>query len=591
MNPKNILDAVFPPFSEPKREKPRDMLFIAQENPGLPTAFLIGAQHALLILTTVVYVVIAGREVGLSDAELRGFVSLGIVVLGIATLIQSLPTRFGAGHLVVHSPNIIGMGVFIAVATTFGIGAAAGALVISGLIVIFLSNLLPRFQTLFPAEVTGILLVLLGASMVQGGVRRFTGIETGSIQIDSVLVASATLITIIAVSIWTSGKVRAFAMFAGLVAGLIMAVLTGMFGQEQLNVVAEQPLVALPLGAFEIPTPELVLAALVPILLIEIISAVDSIGTGVAIDRMNNAKWHRAHMPTVSRTVACHGIGVLLHGLTGTMSGGTSSAALGLAHMTGVAARLVGTAAGIVLAASAFIPQVSSFLIQLPQPVVGAIIVYAAGYMIVVGMELILSRLMNHRRSFMVGLSITVGLGILVMPELSANAPDELKPILGSALTMGTVTAIILNQIFRIGVSQTGEVELAGFGAASKATRFLEDKGSAWGARRDVISRAGLSVGEALEVLHSEKMLEGPVTLKAKFDEYKLLLSLSYKGRAFPLADQAHADLSAFFEEDDDTALDAAMATMSSVLVKNLADKVDSASVGETAELRLEFSH
>jgi len=591
MNPKNILDAVFPPFSEPKREKPRDMLFIAQENPGLPTAFLIGAQHALLILTTVVYVVIAGREVGLSDAELRGFVSLGIVVLGIATLIQSLPTRFGAGHLVVHSPNIIGMGVFIAVATTFGIGAAAGALVISGLIVIFLSNLLPRFQTLFPAEVTGILLVLLGASMVEGGVRRFTGIETGSIQIDSVMVASATLITIIAVSIWTSGKVRAFAMFAGLVAGLIMAVLTGMFGQEQLNVVAEQPLVALPLGAFEIPTPELVLAALVPILLIEIISAVDSIGTGVAIDRMNNAKWHRAHMPTVSRTVACHGIGVLLHGLTGTMSGGTSSAALGLAHMTGVAARLVGTAAGIVLAASAFIPQVSSFLIQLPQPVVGAIIVYAAGYMVVVGMELILSRLMNHRRSFMVGLSITVGLGILVMPELSANAPDDLKPILGSALTMGTVTAIVLNQIFRIGVSQTGEVELAGFGAASKATRFLEDNGSAWGARRDVISRAGLSVGEALEVLHSEKMLEGPVILKAKFDEYKLLLSLIYKGRAFPLADQAQADLSAFFEEDDDTALDAAMATMSSVLVKNLADKVDSASAGETAELRLEFSH
>jgi len=208
-----------------------------------------------------------------------------------------------------------------------------------------------------------------------------------------------------------------------------------------------------------------------------------------------------------------------------------------------------------------------------------------------VGMELILSRLMNHRRSFMVGLSITVGLGILVMPELSANAPDDLKPILGSALTMGTVTAIVLNQIFRIGVSQTGEVELAGFGAASKATRFLEDNGSAWGARRDVISRAGLSVGEALEVLHSEKMLEGPVILKAKFDEYKLLLSLIYKGRAFPLADQAQADLSAFFEEDDDTALDAAMATMSSVLVKNLADKVDSASAGETAELRLEFSH
>jgi xanthine permease XanP len=593
MNFRQILNAVFPPFSEPTREKPRDMLFIAQENPGLTTAFLIGAQHALLILTVVVYSVIAGREVGLSDAELRGFVSLEIVVLGVATFIQSLPTRFGSGHLVVHSPNIIGMGVFIAVATTFGLGAAAGALIISGLVVIFLSNLLPRFQTLFPAEVTGILLVLLGASMVEGGVRRFTGIDAGSIQLDAVFVASATLVTIIAVSIWTSGKVRAFAMFAGLVSGLVVASVTGVFGQKELAVVAEQPLMAFPFGAFEIPSPELVLAALLPILLIEVISAVDSIGTGVAIDRMNNAKWHRAHMPTVSRTVACHGIGVLLHGLTGTMSGGTSSASLGLAHMTGVAARLVGTAAGIILVSIAFIPQVSTFMIQLPQPVVGAIIVYAAGYMVVVGMELILSRLMNHRRSFMVGLSITVGLGVLVLPELTANAPVDLKPILGSALTMGVVTAVILNQIFRIGVSQTGQLELDGFGVTGKATRFLEDCGSSWGARRDVISRAGLSVGEALEVLNSERMVEGPVTLKAKFDEYKLIIALDYKGSRLPLADQGEMDLSTFFEDDDDddSALDAAMATMSSVLVKNLADKVDSKEQGERAELRLEFSH
>lgn len=591
MNFKAVLDAVFPPFSEPKREKPRDMLFIANENPGLPTAFLIGAQHALLILTAVVYTVLAGREIGLSDAELRGFVSLEIVVLGIATIIQSLPTRFGSGHLVVHTPNIISMGVFIAVATTFGIGAAAGALIISGLLVVFLSNLLPRFQTLFPAEVTGILLVLLGASMVEGGVRRFTGIDAGSIQYDSVLVASAALITIIAVSIWTSGKIRAFAMFAGLVAGLVMAVITGMFGDKELAVVAEQPMVAFPLGAFEIPTPTLVLGALIPILLIEIISAVDSIGTGVAIDRMNNANWHRAHMPTISRTVACHGIGVLLNGLTATMSAGTSSSSLGLAHMTGVAARLAGTAAGIVLFSLAFIPQVASFMIQLPQPLVGAIIVYAAGYMVVVGMELILSRLMNHRRSFMVGLSITVGLGILVIPELSANAPEDLKPIIGSALTMGVVTAVILNQIFRIGVSQTGEIDLEGYGAAAKATRFLEDRGSEWGARRDVISRAGLSVGEALEVLHGEKMVKGPVTLRARFDEYKLILSLDYEGSALPLGDQGKMDLGTFFEDEGDDALDAAMATMSSVLVKHLADKVNSKEAGERAELMLEFAH
>jgi hypothetical protein len=40
---------------------------------------------------------------------------------------------------------------------------------------------------------------------------------------------------------------------------------------------------------------------------------------------------------------------------------------------------------------------VAAFIILVPQPVVGAIIVYTAGHMMVAGVELILSRLLNSR--------------------------------------------------------------------------------------------------------------------------------------------------------------------------------------------------
>ena len=52
------------------------MLFIAQETPPLPTVLAVGIQHLLVALMLLIYVVIAGKGIGLADAPLRDFVSL-----------------------------------------------------------------------------------------------------------------------------------------------------------------------------------------------------------------------------------------------------------------------------------------------------------------------------------------------------------------------------------------------------------------------------------------------------------------------------------------------------------------------------------
>ncbi len=591
---RTILNAAFPPFSEARRTKPREMLFSVAEKPGIGTTFTVSLQHTLIVLTMVVYTVIIGKEIGLTDAALRGFVALEIVVMGLTTLLQSLPTRFGSGHLIVHTPSVISMAAFIAVANSFGIGAAAGGILLSGVVVIFFSGLLPRFRSLFPVEVIGILLVLLGLTLVEGGVQRFTGLHEGSFDTPTLLTASVTLGVIIAFSVWSPGRLRVFAVLAGVIAGMIVAYLSGLFGASQMAVVSSEPAFAFPLGNYQIPAPTLIIAAALPQLLIEVISAVDSIGTAVTIDKIDDARWTRPDMQMVGRTITAHGAGLVLNGLTGTPPLGTSSANLGLVAVTGVASRIVGTATGIMLVVLAFLPQVSAFITTIPRPVIGALIVYTAGYLMVVGMELILSRLLNSRRQFMVGLGITVGVSLMVMPELATGVPGHLKPILGSALIMGVVTAAVLNQIFRIGISQTARIELSGYSAAHDAAEFLEDRGAAWGARRDVISRAGITVGEVLEVLHNEHMVEGTVNLQATFDEYRLMLLLDYRGKAFKFAGDQTLDLAAFLEGDedeDDLALDAAMSQMSGALIQNLADKVSSSSQKERAGLRMEFSH
>ena len=358
-----------------------------------------------------------------------------------------------------------------------------------------------------------------------------------------------------------------------------------------MRLVAEQPLFAFPVGHYIPPTPTLVLAAALPLLLIQIIASLDSFGAGVAIDRLNDQKWRRADLPMISRLVSCHGIGVLLNGVTGTLPLGVSSGSLGLVAVTGVAARKVGSVAGLMLIALAFFPQVSAFIVHIPLPVVGAIIVYTAGYMLVVGMELLLSRMLNSRRIFMVGLSLTIGASLLLMPELRASVPADLQPVLASPLTMGGVAAIGLNLLFRIGISEQAMIELSGAHAAHNATRFLEDQGAQWGARRDVITRAGAAVGEALEALQGADMVRGPVRLKASFDEFKLGLVLEYPGKAFALQARKKMDLSSLLNEEDDAALDDAMARMSSHLIKGLADEVSSSEQSGVAMLNMQFSH
>ena len=200
-----------------------------------------------------------------------------------------------------------------------------------------------------------------------------------------------------------------------------------LFGTEQIKIVTSQPFIAFPFEGYDLPRPTLVFGAILPLLVIEIISAVGSIGKGVAIDKLNNAKWRRSDLPMIGRLVMCQGIGVLLNGLTGTPSTVTNSANIGLAHSTGVTARKVGITAGIIFIVTACLPMLSTFLTIIPRPVMGAIIIYTAGFMMVTGMQMILSRMINNRRMFMIGLSITVGAAIMLMPE-APNRMDRRAP-------------------------------------------------------------------------------------------------------------------------------------------------------------------
>lgn len=590
---KDLLGSLLPPFAEGPREKPRDMLYLAADRPPWLISLGVGLQHAMAALMLLIYAVITGQEIGLEGNRLREFIALGILVMGFGTLLNGLTSRFSAGHLLVVYPGPLIMAVFISVAEAAGPGAAAGGALTSGLALLVLGRFLPVLRLLFPAEVSGVLLMLLSMSLIPLGIHRSFGLlGDGPIHLPSILIALATLGTIVALLVWSVGRARVLALFIGAGVGFLVAILTGQFGAQALSQVAAAPLLAIPGEHYRPPGPSWHVATFLPFLLTSVMVAVDAVGGGIVIDKMNDAKWHRPDLPMISRLLNGLGLCHLLNGLTGTPTVAVSSVNLGMAHATGVAARRAGVAAGLVMMALAFLPAITTFIILLPKPVIGALLLYTAAYMMVSGAELILSRLLNARRRATVGLGLVAGAAVFMVPALIEAVPLALKPILGSGLVVGVSCAILLNLIFRIGIAKEVACQLDGPRPAEQARRLLEDGGADWGARREVILRAILVIDEALAILRQEGVMAGPARLVARFNEDTLVLTLDYPGQAIRLEADQPLDVRALLDSDqDETALDQTMAAISATLIRNLADRVGSRSRPGRGRLRLELNH
>jgi NCS2 family nucleobase:cation symporter-2 len=66
---------------------------------------------------------------------------------------------------------------------------------------------------------------------------------------------------------------------------------------------------------------------------------------------------------------------------------------------------------------------------------------------------------LNQRNSTILALSIALGLGVSLRPELLANFPGEVQTLFGSALVTGGISALVLNVVLPGGGVGLGPTE------------------------------------------------------------------------------------------------------------------------------------
>jgi NCS2 family nucleobase:cation symporter-2 len=215
----------------------------------------------------------------------------------------------------------------------------------------------------------------------------------------------------------------------------------------------------------------------------------------------------------------------------------------------------------------------------------GAALLFSASVIFVNGLQIITSRLLDARRTFVIGLSFMLGLGVDLYPRAFAGLPAGAHPLVSSPLVLGTATALVLNVLFRLGVRRTRTLALEPHRfEPERVEEFMERQGATWGARRDVIDRASFNLTQSLEVILETCEPEGPLVIEASFDEFSLDVLVSYVGAPLELPETRPSN-------DEIAATDEGQRKLAGFMLRRYADSVESTHHGGRTTLLFHFDH
>jgi len=517
-------------------KRPTFLQFANDETPPPLSTAILAFQHSAIVLINLVYVVIITKALNMSAADQFAMLSTTLLVCGLATLLQA---RFGSKLLIVFHPNPIYIPLAIAAGLTKGPAGIAVLMLSAGIVQFVFGSLVRRLRVFFPPEVCGVVVIMLGVSLLPGTLR---GIVTQSVDKTfmhvegaGLAVALVTLAVASAGSVWLKGMARFFSLLLGCVAGMIVAWALGIWTFGDTSTALDVPALALP--SIHLPGLTFDIGLVYLAIVAALVNVVDELGVLIGTERLDDADWRRPDFTKMSLGLQASGLFTAISGVLGGTAMGMSSANLSLAYATGVTSRAVAMAAGAILIGVTFVPLALKHVLSLPDAVVAGILFYAACYFVVSGAELALSRMLSPRRALVIGLSVGAGILLQSVPTLTTRfAGTSVEHVL-APMTFATIVAIVLNLIMRIGIRQTETMIFSGPGAGANADEILETLGERWGMHRQTGARAAAAMAETLDLLGTTA--KGPIDCTISYNELVLVMKFAYEGRPVMLPNKA----------------------------------------------------
>ncbi|HLH91660.1 MAG TPA: solute carrier family 23 protein [Xanthobacteraceae bacterium] len=564
-------------------KKPATLIYGLEEMPPPFITISNGIQHVGLIAINLVFPLLVFRAAGTPLDLIGGLLSSGLVVLGIGTFLQAYRLGpIGSGYMCPSTFTATYLAPSLLAAKIGGLPLVFGMTLFSGVLEAAIAPLLNRLRAIFPPEISGLVILLIGMSIGTSGLRLVLAPGAEPLSGAEWLVAGATLVTMVGLNVWGVGTLRMLCALIGLVIGYIAAGFAGLFGTTFVAV-HDADWIGFPIPAHLAWAFDATMIA--PFAIASVAAALKAAGTIALCQRMNDADWVRPEMGSTTRGVLADGAATAVAGLMGAVGTNTSTPGVGLAAAIGVGSRPVAYAVAVLFVLLAFFPKLTALLAIMPRAVMVSALLFTATFIIINGIQVISSRLLDARRSMIIGFSMVAGISVDIFPSLSAAAPKMFMPVVGSPLVFGTVIALGLNLLFRIGVRRTVNLTLdQPEGAHQRIDDFFVRQGAAWGARPDVIKRAIFGVTQLVDAVDENCRKEGPMTVTASFDEFNLDIRLAYQGALLEFPEQRPS-------ADDIRAGLEGMRRLAGFMLRRNADRIASERAGDRVVVHFHFDH
>ena len=567
-------------------QKPSNLVYGVDEKPPLKISIVLAVQHIFFLTTGLIVATMITREIGCPPEIVQSVVCMSMIAGGIATILQALNKGpVGSGYLCTEGIDPTFVSCSILAGLTGGIPMILGMTIFSGFLECLVSRVINRLRILFPPEVTGVVLTMVGLNIVPVMISNFFGVTGGESTVDpaSIYVALITLAVMVGTNVWSKGKLRFYSVIIGMVAGYLAAYLFGVVKVSDFDRIVQYPLISFP--DFSYIGWSLSPFLMVPFIAATMASILKAVATITMCQKINDAEWKRPDLNNIQRGTLADGLASVIGGLLGGMGQSLYASSVGLSVATGATSRIIAFFTGGMFIALAFLPKLAAVFSMMPKPVMGAALVFMVSFMVISGIQIMTSRMIDIRKTFIIGVSLMFGISADIFPNLYRNIHPWLEPFFRSSLAVTTILAITLNLIFRIGIAHREPLELEpGVDSSQKIFNFMENQGAAWGARSEVIQKAKMAFNEFFESATVLELTTGKIKADIFFDEFNLDITIHYEGVLMEFPD-------VFLEGEALLEDESAMFNLSARIIKQYADRIESKAENGRCMLMLHFDH
>ncbi|HGH6014166.1 TPA: uracil-xanthine permease family protein [Vibrio mimicus] len=434
-----------------------DLVYQLNDRPPLPQTLFAALQHLLAMFVAVITPsLIICQSLGVPADQTNTIISMSLFASGLSSFIQIRTFGpIGSGLLSIQGTSFNFLGPIIGAGLALKAGGASieammaaifGTILVASFAEILLSRVLQFAQRVITPLVSGIVVTLIGLTLVQVGLISMGGgyaaMADGSFgSLDKLALAGTVLAIIVLLNRAHNPYVRVASIVIAMLVGYVMAYLMGMVNTDNL---AETQLIALPIPmqyglGFD-------WSLFIPLVLIFLITALEAIGDITATSEVSGEPVKGpVYMKRIKGGVLADGLNSALAAVFNSFPNSTFSQNNGVILLTGVASRYVGYFIAGMLVLLGLFPGVASFVQLIPEPVLGGATIVMFGTIAAAGVRIISRVDLDRRAILIMALSFSMGLGIAQKPEILQFMPEFIKNLFSSGVAAGGITAIVLN--------------------------------------------------------------------------------------------------------------------------------------------------